>query len=106
MLQALDGTVWHRRGPRISEAYQPTTVPVTSCDRLSHSDQYFMAMSPHIQYLPLVGTVYWLRSNFRFFEPLRYGATCVAVQLEMESGNPLAGQQGPADHGERGRPAG
>jgi hypothetical protein len=60
-------------------------VPVASWGMACHSFQYFNWIKPQIQYRPVVGegTWYVLRENVRFFEPFRYGATCVDVQSEL-----------------------
>ena len=57
-------------------------LPLRSCPSACHSFQYFQP--PQNMYrTESDGTRYVLREKVRFFEPFRYGASCVDVHEEV-----------------------
>ena len=68
-----------RRNSRFSSYWD--MLPPTSCPSACHSFQYFQPGQS--MYRPESdGTRYALREKVRFFEPFRYGASCVEVHEE------------------------
>jgi len=67
-------------GSRFSSYWE--RLPLTSCPSTRHSVQPFHAPQRKYRSQESDGTRYPLREKVRFFEPFRYGATCVEVHEE------------------------